>query len=114
MSDAAPLDSCMSCGACCAAMWVSFHRSQLLSEGGCVPDALTAEETASTCRMQGTDHSTPRCVALLGEIGQSVRCAIYEYRPDPCRNFAMHGLAGIQNEACSRARARHRLPPLRA
>lgn len=106
-------DVCQSCGACCAAFRVSFHCSQLASElGGHVPDTLADEETAHSCRMRGTDRSPPRCVALVGKIGEAVKCGIYEFRPDPCREFAQHGLHGISNEACNRARARHGLPPL--
>lgn len=106
------LDPCVKCGACCASLCVSFDRSQLQSEGGCVPDAMTVEETACTARMQGTDGAPPRCIALLGAIGQSVRCAIYEYRPDPCRDFSADGVAGIRNDDCTRARRRHGLPAL--
>jgi Fe-S-cluster containining protein len=108
------LDPCVGCGACCASLRVSFHRSQLQSEGGYVPDALADEETASTCRMRGTDHVRPRCVALVGTIGEMVRCGIYEQRPDPCREFAAHGLFGISNLECSRVRQRHGLTPLPA
>ncbi|NSL56675.1 YkgJ family cysteine cluster protein [Uliginosibacterium aquaticum] len=108
------LDPCVRCGACCASLRVSFHRSQLQSEGGCVPDALADEETASTCRMRGTDRTNPRCVALVGRIGERVHCGIYEQRPDPCREFAAHGLFGIGNAECSRVRRRHGLPPLAA
>lgn len=108
-----PHHICQQCGACCAAFRVSFHRSQLASElGGCVPDGIADEETADTCRMRGTDRSPPRCVALVGRIGEAVKCGIYEFRPDPCREFAAHGVHGIANEACNRARARHGLPPL--
>lgn len=103
---------CMSCGACCASMRVSFHRSQLQSEGGRVPDAPADEETVSTARMRGTDRSQPRCVCLVGKVGESVRCGIYEFRPDPCVEFAAHGLYGIENDVCNRARRRHGLPPL--
>ncbi len=104
---------CQTCGACCASFRVSFHHSQLDSEvGGYVPAMLADEETASTCRMRGTDRSPPRCVALQGKIGERVSCAIYEFRPDPCRDFAAHGVHGIQNEACNQARARHGLPSL--
>ncbi|MFT4172487.1 MAG: YkgJ family cysteine cluster protein [Rhodocyclaceae bacterium] len=111
----AQLDPCQQCGACCATFRVSFHHSQLDSEpGGYVPAALADEETASTCRMRGTDRSPPRCVALVGTVGQAVRCGIYEYRPDPCREFAAHGVLGIGNRACNDARARHGLPPLAA
>lgn len=106
------LDPCISCGACCASLHVSFHRSQLVSEGGCVPDALADDETGETCRMRGTDRSPPRCVALVGKVGESVRCGIYEFRPDPCREFAPHGVFGVLNSECSRVRQRHGLPPL--
>ena len=41
-------------------------------------------------------------------VGEQVACAIYEWRPSPCREFA----AG--DWACDRARARHGLPPLAA
>ena len=106
------LDPCVRCGACCASLSVSFDRSQLLSEGGYVPDGLADEETAATCRMRGTDRAPPRCVALVGEIGRAVQCAIYSDRPDPCRDFSPDGVAGIRNDACTRARRRHGLAPL--
>lgn len=103
---------CMTCGACCASLRVSFHRSQLLSEGGRVPDGLADEETVSTVRMRGTDRSQPRCVCLVGRVGEEVACGIYEFRPDPCVEFAAHGLYGIENAACNRARQRHGMPSL--
>lgn len=106
------LDVCQRCGACCASLRVSFHRSQLESRGGCVPDALADDETDSTCRMRGTDRSPPRCVALVGKVGESVRCGIYEYRPDPCREFMPDGVFGLNNAECSRLRARFGLAPL--
>ncbi len=108
------LDPCVRCGACCASLRVSFHRSQLQSEGGCVPDSLADDETASTWRMRGTDRAQPRCVALVGTVGERVSCGIYEQRPDPCREFAAHGLFGISNAECSRVRQRHGLPALQA
>ena len=108
------LDICQRCGACCAAFRVSFDRSQCDDlPGGYVPVALADEEGAHTCRMRGTDYNPPRCVALVGKVGEAVRCGIYEFRPDPCRDFAAHGLHGIRNEACNQARARHGLPPLK-
>lgn len=48
----------------------------------------------------------------MGEIGQSVSCAIYLDRPSPCREFDQSGENGVRNEACDRARARYGLPPL--
>lgn len=112
--ESADRDPCLQCGACCTSLRVSFHRSQLVSEGGCVPDALADEETASTCRMRGTDRAQPRCVALVGKVGEMVRCGIYEFRPEPCREFSPHGVHGISNAECSRVRRRHGLPPLPA
>jgi len=92
---------CQSCGACCAAFRVDFHRDELQSEGGGVPDGLATELTGTLCRLRGTDHASPRCAALTGRIGQRVACGIYEWRPSPCRELAAGG------DACLRARARH-------
>ena len=106
---------CQQCGACCATFRVTFHRSERNDEpAGFVPAGMAGEETASLCRMEGTDRYPPRCVALRGQIGEAVRCVIYEYRPSPCRDFHSHGVFGIENAACNTARARHGLPPLSA
>lgn len=104
---------CQSCGACCASSWVTFHRSERDDvAGGFVPSGLAVDETSSLCRMRGTDHYPPRCVALKGVIGKSVACSIYEYRPSPCRDFQPHGVFRVSNEDCNDARARHGLSPL--
>lgn len=79
-----------------------------------MPDALAVEETASTCRMRGTDLAEPRCTALEGVVGVQVSCSIYGQRPDPCHEFTAHGLFGISNGDCSRVRRRHGLAPLEA
>lgn len=108
-------DACLSCGACCAAFRVDFHCADLASTpGGCVPVALTLPLTATLVRMRGTDDAPPRCIALEGEVGQSVRCTIYEQRPGPCRDFAPYAPLGIGDDACDRARRRYGLPPLAA
>jgi Fe-S-cluster containining protein len=86
---------CTACGACCAAFRVDFH-----------PGELAVPVTTQLLRMRGTDASPPRCAALSGEIGVSVSCTIYTARPSPCREF------DTSHEACTRARARHGLPPL--
>ncbi|WP_324255867.1 YkgJ family cysteine cluster protein [Aquitalea palustris] len=104
---------CQRCGACCAAFRVSFHHSELDSEpGGRVPARLADEETRSTVRMRGTDYARPRCIALIGRVGESVSCGIYSERPSPCREFGARASIGIYEEACNRARAQHGLPPL--
>lgn len=94
-------DVCEHCGACCASFRVDFSVFETEVEGGRVPDGLAEPVTAGTCRLRGTDHMPPRCAALTGCIGQRVACAIYEWRPSPCREFE----AG--SAACLRARRRH-------
>ena len=105
--------ACLSCGACCAAFRVDFHRADLAAgEAPGVPVELTVALTATLVRMLGTDAAPPRCVALDGEVGQAVRCTIYENRPGPCRDFAPYAPLGIGDDACDRARRRHGLKPL--
>ena len=109
----APDDNfCTRCGACCTGFRVDFNRAELQSEGGCVPDGLALDLTADLCRMRGTDHARPRCAALTGTVGQRVRCGIHAWRPSPCRDFGLRAPFGIGDEACTKARARHGLPPL--
>ena len=105
---------CVRCGACCASFRVDFARAELGSEGGQVPDGLAVEVTDHVCRMRGTDHASPRCAALTGRVGIDARCGIYEWRPSPCREFGMLAPLGRGDDACTRARARHGLPPLPA
>jgi hypothetical protein len=99
MSDA----HCTACGACCAAYRVDFSVFELDSQGGSVPDGLSVEVTDTTCRLRGTDHTPPRCAALAGRIGERVACAIYEWRPNPCRELEPG------SDGCGRARLRHGL-----
>jgi hypothetical protein len=91
---------------------VDFARDELQSEGGPVPDGLVVDVTSHTCRMRGTDHASPRCAALTGTVGVNAQCGIYEWRPAPCREFGMLAPLGRGDDACTRARARHSLPPL--
>jgi Fe-S-cluster containining protein len=106
------LNPCVSCGACCAYFRVSFYWAEAEDGGGMVPSSLTEQVTPFLSCMQGTNSKTPRCVALEGEIGQSVSCSIYLNRPSPCREFDMSGEHGIHSETCDRARARYGLPAL--
>ena len=105
--------ACLSCGACCAAFRVDFHPDDLASpEKPGVPESMTIRLLPNLLRMRGTDEAPPRCIALEGEVGMSVRCTIYHDRPGPCRDFAPYAPLGIGDDACDRARRRYGLPPL--
>ena len=97
---------CTTCGACCAAFRVDFAHEELLSEDGPVPDGLTVPVTGRVMRMRGTDHTPPRCAALVGTIGTEARCGIYEWRSSPCRELEPG------SDGCLRARRCHGLPAL--
>ncbi|WOD13077.1 YkgJ family cysteine cluster protein [Pseudomonas sp. NyZ704] len=104
---------CLNCGACCATFRVSFYWGETDdSPGGLVPQHLTEQISPFLSCMQGTNQPVPRCTALMGQVGEGVRCNIYEKRSTSCREFAWHGENGLSNEDCQRARARHGLPPL--
>jgi Fe-S-cluster containining protein len=104
---------CQTCGACCAVYRVTFHRDELDEAlAGRVPTGLTEAMGSQVAGMRGTAAQPPRCVALRGEIGASVACAIYEFRPSPCREFAPLAAVGRGDEACNDARRRHGLPSL--
>lgn len=108
--------ACTTCGACCAAFRVDFDQAELAGEPlaweGGVPRDLVMPLVGRLFRLRGTDAAPPRCVALRGEIGQQVACAIYAQRPGPCREFGPLAGFGIGDPACNRARRRHGLPPL--
>lgn len=103
---------CQQCGACCAAFRVTFHGSELESQGGRVPDGLAEHETGDLYQLRGTDYARPRCAALCGTLGESVWCGIYAERPSPCREFGARADFGVFEAACHRARSRNGLPPL--
>ena len=111
---------CRSCGACCAYYRVSFYWGEVdKAPGGYVPSEMTKPEPPFYHVMKGTDRNPPRCIALEGEVGHSVRCAIYERRPSPCHDFGVHWEHGrilIDEEdlrRCNQARLAWGLPPLR-
>ncbi len=101
---------CQSCGACCVSFRVDFHPAELagggFAWGECVPRDVSVPVTAGIVRMLGTDAPSPRCVALLGEVGVAVGCSIYAGRPSPCREF------DTEHAACHKARQRCGLPPI--
>ena len=74
---------CLSCGACCASFRVDFSACETQELGGAVPDGLAVELTDTLRRMRGTDHSPPRCAALMGRVGVQAACGTYEWRPSP-------------------------------
>ncbi|MEQ9562074.1 MAG: YkgJ family cysteine cluster protein [Woeseiaceae bacterium] len=104
---------CLDCGACCAYFRASFHWLETnASAEGLVPAEMTVPVTRHLVAMRGTDRSSPRCIALAGEIGRAVHCTIYEKRASPCRDFQASWVDGQHNERCDRARAAHGMPPL--
>ncbi len=100
------MSACTSCGACCASFRVDFSVHEMEDNGGRVPPGLAVEVNGSTMRMRGTDHVPARCAALTGQVGATVACGIYEWRPSPCHEFEEG------SDACARARVRHGLQPL--
>lgn len=71
---------CKSCGACCS---YSPEWPRFSTEDEAQLDRIPAKYVArdeSGMRCDGA-----RCSALLGEVGKSTSCAIYEIRPDVCR-----------------------------
>ncbi|WP_274644767.1 YkgJ family cysteine cluster protein [Pseudomonas serbica] len=103
---------CTSCGACCAFFRVSFFWGECQSSGGTVPDDTVELVTPSLVAMRGTSQPNPRCTKLAGEIGEDVRCTMYEQRSSSCRDFDASWENGEHNPRCDDARAKHGLPPL--
>jgi uncharacterized protein len=116
-----PDNPCLTCGACCAASRVSFYWSEAdPAFSGSVPPELTEKLTPQLVCMQGTNLKSPRCVALLGEVGGAISCSIYNLRPSPCREFGVDWEAGQviasagELERCNRARLKWDLPAISA
>lgn len=103
---------CITCGACCAYYRASFHWSECNDGYGQVPAELTENFTYHRRVMKGTNTSSPKCVALEGEIGNCVNCSIYEFRSTVCREFEFSFQSGERNERCDKARTAHGLQPL--
>lgn len=106
---------CLRCGACCAYFRCSFYWGEAddVTPYG-VPVQFTEDITPFRRAMRGTDAKAPRCICLLGEIGHSARCAIYERRSTVCRAFLPSFADGRPNPDCDKARAAHGLVPLTA
>ena len=102
---------CLRCGACCAAYRVGFYWGETEGDHP-LPAELTVQVGPFRAAMAGTERHPPRCVALEGEIGVAVRCAIHPRRPSPCREFAPSWEDGTPNPRCDEVRARIGLSPL--
>ena len=109
MSDNNP---CLSCGACCAHFRVSFFWGECQSAGGLMPDDQVVLITPHRVAMRGTESKPTRCTALLGDVGQGVRCILYKERSSTCREFEASWVNGEHNPQCDSARSAHGLPPL--
>lgn len=98
MTDTPALFDCQSCGACCAfsAEWPRFTLEDDAALAR-IPSAY-ADPDGRGMRCDGD-----RCAALTGVVGTRTGCAIYEVRPDVCRD-CMPGDA-----ACTMARAHYGL-----
>jgi Fe-S-cluster containining protein len=106
MSSAAPVAStevspCTSCGACCAysAEWPRFtlESDEMLDR---IPAKLV-NESLSGMRFEGE-----RCMALVGKIGCTTSCSIYEMRPQVCRDCQPG------DDACTMAREARGMAPI--
>ncbi len=94
---------------------VSFYSGEVDDmPGGWVPAGLVDQIGPNRACMQGTVDAPVRCRALRGELGKEVGCAIYEFRPSPCRDFAPFAVLGRSDERCDEARRKYGLPPLGA
>lgn len=96
-------EPCQGCGACCAysRAWPRFTTEDD-ADIDRIPGAYVADD------LRGMRCAGDRCTALLGEVGISTACAIYEVRPDVCR------ACEPGDEACAMARRRFGLEPLPA
>lgn len=95
---------CQRCGACCAYFRVSFYWAEADDAPcGTVPVSLTRQVNAQMRCMAGTERQPARCVALDGEVGRGVSCAIYAQRSSTCHDLQPG------DEKCLRARAAHGL-----
>jgi len=95
---------CRKCGACCSSYWnytkddihISIKESDRARFTPKQIDWLLKPETLNVLTKSNSD-----CIAHRGTVGKESACAIYEVRPDTCREFE----AG--SEACKAVRAFH-------
>lgn len=87
---------CLTCGACCAHFRVSFYWAE--TEALLMPETMTEKIDDRYLCMAGTNSTSPRCVALQGEVGGQASCSIYIQRPSPCHEVQ------VGDERCFQAR----------
>lgn len=80
--------------------------------GGVVPAELTEKLDLHRLVMRGTQARQPRCVALVGAVGEDARCGSYERRPSVCREVEPAWEFGRASPQCDKARAAHGMSPL--
>lgn len=92
---------CQACGACCAysSDWPRFTMEDDAAIAA-IPPMLVADDE------RGMKFEDGRCSALLGVVGCSTSCSIYDVRPDVCR-ACMPG-----DDACAIARAAFGFDPV--
>lgn len=77
-----------------------------------MPDELVASISPSRVAMLGTDCKPTRCIGLVGDVGSTVQCNLYEQRSSTCREFDASWANGEANVDCDAARAAFGLPAL--
>lgn len=84
-----PIPDCQTCGACCIAVpWVDVKEADATPEENYWNITIGARNgEAIVSRQLRRDAETGNCLALKGNAGETVECAIYEARPDDCRKF---------------------------
>jgi Fe-S-cluster containining protein len=71
---------CNTCGACCSQSpeWPRFSTETESQLDQIPAEYVSRDECGMRC-------DGARCSALVGKVGQSTSCSIYEIRPDVCR-----------------------------
>src|SRR5687768_5750259 len=88
----APPYDCTRCGACClnppenvAEGYFEYVEVEARDSLNAKPELVRRYTREKDGRLHMRITSDQRCLALLGRVGQRVRCSIYHERPSPCR-----------------------------
>ncbi len=104
---------CFECGQCCQRFRVSFYHGQLATNVAAgVPLAMVTQITPHLVCMKGTEPGKQACIALEFTNARGYRCAIYDQRPSPCREFDCYDAVGAVNPRCNALRIAVGLVPL--